>query len=195
MYINIIMPPLELSIFDNIKQSNIFENYPIFVETGTFIGETIFLMSSKFKELHTIEIKEDFYNNVKSINKNSNINFYLGDSSVEIVNICKTIKNNTIFFLDGHWSAGNTGRGKKDCPLYEELDGIINNFKYKAIIIIDDVRLFGKGPNKKNEISNWEEINVEDIIKKLESRVSEYYFLSSSLHDMDRLVLHLDNIL
>jgi hypothetical protein len=189
------MPPLELSIFDNIKQSNIFENYPIFVETGTFIGETIFLMSNKFKELHTIEIKEDFYNNVKSSNKNSNINFYLGDSSVEIVNICKNIKNNTIFFLDGHWSAGNTGRGNKDCPLYEELDGIINNFKYKAIIIIDDVRLFGKGPNKKNEISNWEEINVEDIIKKAESRLSEYYFLSSNLDDKDRLILHLDNIL
>tara|TARA_Y100000389_G_scaffold202955_1_gene249874 strand:- start:276 stop:845 length:570 start_codon:yes stop_codon:yes gene_type:complete len=189
------MPALELLIFDNIKQSNIFEYYPIFVETGTFMGETIFSMSNKFKELHTIEIKKEYYDNVKRINNtNSNINFYLGDSSIEIINICKNIKNNTVFFLDGHWSAGNTGKGNKDCPIYEELDGIMNSLTHKAIIIIDDVRLFGKGPNKKNEICNWEEINEESIIKKVESRLTDHYYLPSKLHEKDRLILHLNNI-
>ena len=188
------MPALELNIFNQINQDNIFLNYPIFVETGTFMGETIFLMSKYFKELHTIEIKQDFYTRAKSLNISNNINFYLGDSSKEIINICNNIKDNTVFFLDGHWSAGNTGKGEKDCPLYEELKEIMKHLIHKAIIIIDDTRLFGLGPNKSTEICNWEDINVDTILKITKNRLTNHYFLDSACAKNDRLILHLNNI-
>lgn len=54
---------------------------------------------------------------------------------------------------------GNTGKG------VEEITSIISNHKDEAIIIVDDVRLFGKGPTIGNEICNWEEINIENILK------------------------------
>ncbi len=60
--------------------------------------------------------------------------------------IISTVKENVIFFLDGHWSSQETGRGDKDVPLLEELDSINVQSGGKALIIIDDYRLFGRHP-------------------------------------------------
>jgi len=188
------MPSLEISFFDKIKKDNIFDNYPTFIETGTYLGETILNLEDKFTKLYTIEIKKEYYDNVRKTYKGEKINFILGDSSLVLNNLCKFLENNSIFFLDGHWSAGNTGKGEKDCPLYEELNAINNNFKYQAIIIIDDVRLFGKGPNKGDEICNWEDINIKNILKIVENRLEDSYYLDSNLDKNDRFILHIKNI-
>lgn len=165
-----------------------------FVETGTFMGTTINNVEPYFSELHTIEIKEGYYNRAKNMYKGDKIKFHLGNSSDKLVNICKSLKTDTVFFLDGHWSSGGTGRGVKDTPLYEELESIMENLEHNAIIIIDDVRLFGKGPNKVNEdydICNWEDISTDNLLKKVESRIKNYYFTPSSLDTKDRLVINI----
>ena len=188
------MPALELDILKSIKIENLIYNYPVFIETGTYMGETIFKVEKFFKQLHTIEIKPEFYNNAKNRYQGNKITFHLGDSSIKLIDICKTLNNNVIFFLDGHWSAGNTGRGNKDCPLYEELEAINNNLNNKAIIIIDDCRLFGLGPNTTNgkEVCNWEDISIDKILKLLKNRLDIHYTLPSELNKNDRLILHLN---
>ena len=75
--------------------------------------------------------------------------------------------------------------------MYEELTSIKSNHKDEAIIIVDDVRLFGKGPNKKNEICNWEEINVECILEIVKDRITKYYFLPSQINKEVCLVIHI----
>jgi len=163
-----------------------FNDFPIFVETGTHMGNTIFAMEPYFQELHTIEIKEEFYDIVKNSYKGSKINFYLGDSITELNQIVEKLNGNAIFFLDGHWSSGDTGRGEKDVPLLEELKQIMENFKYSAIVIIDDLRLFGSCPEHESCNEDWSEIS-EGVIKEIcQSRSERIYSLD------DRLIIHLN---
>lgn len=185
------MPSLDLDVIQSIHGDNIIETHPIFVETGTYQGETIFEMEKHFKQLHTIEIKEDFYQNVKSRYHGDKITFHLGDSSDVLDDLVDTLTDNAIFFLDGHWSSGDTGKGVKDCPLVEEVKAITSKFKHGAILIIDDYRLFGKGPSKMNEIVDWTDIDKDDLLEITGNRRSEYYHLPSSLHEEDRLIIHL----
>jgi len=186
------MPSLALSDLEKIKEN--FREFPVFIETGTWWGETIFQMEPLFDRVHTIEIKPEFYENVKSRYSGNKINFLLGDSSDVFKTLLPTINEPTIFFLDGHWSAGDTGKGKKDCPLIEELTIINEKFASSAVIIIDDRRLFGMGPNKKNEICNWEDISDISIVSCLKSRIKEIYCIPSELHPEDRLVIHINPI-
>ena len=191
------MPSIDINwLKENLQNKNINKEYPVFIETGTYLGNTIIPLESHFNELHTIEIKEQFiidaknkYNGLR--NRKNIINFHLGDSSKVLAELCPKIENNAILFLDGHWSSGNTGRGDKDCPLYEELQCIMSHLKHNSIIIIDDCRLFGLGPNKGGCNEDWEDINIENILKLVDSRMDKYYFAPSESHEKDRLIIFL----
>jgi hypothetical protein len=166
------------------------KRFPIFVETGTLHGETIRKMEKHFDQLHTIEIKPEYRDAASKAYKGDKIKFWLGDSALTMPTVVSELDNNTIFFLDGHWSCGDTGRGPKDCPLYEELTSINEEFKHEAIIIIDDVRLFGLGP-KSGSPTDWTEINKENVRKLVENRIISSYSLPSVYHHEDRLIYHL----
>ena len=185
------MPALEIDDLNKIQTTELFHSYPTFVETGTFQCETIVKMEPFFEKLHTIEIKQEFYLRAITSYKGNKINFHFGDSSVKLKKICELLETPTLFFLDGHWSAGTTGKGDKDCPLYEELDNIINFCKSKCIIIVDDTRLFGKGPNNSNELVDFEDINIKNILNIVKDRLDKHYFIDSKLEKNDRLILHL----
>jgi hypothetical protein len=185
------MPCINSEFLNKLQKD--YKDYPNFIETGTFMGDTILHLEQYFSNLYTIEIKKEFYQNVTKKYKGDKINFYLGDSGDVLTEILPNINGKSIIFLDGHWSAGNTGKGKKDCPLYEELNSIISNHKDEVIIIIDDARLFGMGPNNKNkyDICDWEKINTENILKIVKHRMTTHYFLPSYLHIEDRLIIHI----
>ena len=90
----------------------------IFVETGTYLGETTNTAKDIFQQVHTIEIKKEFFENARAkFSQCLNVLCHLGDSSILLENICKTLNKPTCFWLDGHWSAGNTGKGLKSVPL------------------------------------------------------------------------------
>ena len=168
------MPALDIPFLEAmLVDLNTAEKYPIFVETGTHVGSTIFGVEPMFEELHTIEIKEEFYEEARKKYEGDKISFHLGDSSLLLGDIVKELKQPTIFFLDGHWSSGNTGKGKKDVPLYEELCAIRDNFSHKAIIIIDDYNLFGKGPQT-GLAEDWSDITTHGVLKLLKERLGSW---------------------
>ena len=151
-------------IFNNLDENG--NDYKIFIESGTYLGETIIELQPYFNILHTVELSEkyfDMFNNIKNDNNLDNIFNYKGETSDILPDIFKSIdkKNKCIFWLDGHFSSGDTAKGKKDCPLIEECQIIDQLYSSdEMIILIDDIRLFGTNINE-----DWSEINIEFIKK------------------------------
>ena len=168
-----------------------YKKYNCFIETGTYLGFTIFSLEPYFNKLYTIEFSEKYYNTTKSKYNGDKINFILGDSSIEFVNLLPKINEKCIFFLDGHWSSGDTGKSEKDCPLDEEITHINNLFKNEGIIIIDDFRLFGLSrDNGMNE--DWSKINKDNLLNILKLRINKVYHLDSTHCKDDRLIIHIN---
>lgn len=140
----------------------------------------------------SFKIKREYYENAKRHLSVSNVKFHLGDSYIVLNVLCEKITRPSVFFLDGHWSAGNTGKGSKDCPIMEELDAIVNKFTSNAIIIIDDCRLFGQGPTTTGELCNWEDIHMDKILEITKLRTEKHYLVPSEMNSKDRLIIFLN---
>lgn len=159
----------------------------IFVETGTYFGETTNVAKDMFELVHTIEIKQEYFEKALSLfSQDLNVKCHLGDSSILLEDICKTLDKSTCFWLDGHYSAGNTGKGVKNVPLYEELQLIMKHCSQPCVILIDDCRLFEKTDPY---VNGWEEINTNSILEIVNSRMESYSLFPSALHQMDRMAI------
>ena len=163
-----------------------YKNYNTFIETGTHTGNTIFSMEPHFEKLYTIELSKKYYVNTSEQYSGNKIIFFHGDSTEFLNVLCPEIKENAIFFLDAHFSNGDTAQGKLDCPLLSEIQAINDFFKEYAIIIIDDFRLFGTHLNE-----NWSDIYKSSIENILGKRIYKSYHLPSELSPIDRWVIHI----
>jgi hypothetical protein len=184
------MPPIDESFLNRLHDD--YTKYHCLIETGTLNGDTIFNLEPYFDKLYTIEFSEKYYNNTKNRYNGNKINFILGDSSIELNSLLPTIKDKCIFFLDGHWSGGDTGHSAKDCPLDEEITHINNLFQNEAIIIIDDFRLFGLDKSSGKLGEDWSNINKEHLLNILQSRIHTVYHLDSTHAKDDRLIIHIN---
>jgi len=187
------MPNIDKLFLESLEDD--YKNYNIFIETGTYLGNTIFGVEPLFNQLYTIEFSEKLYLNTKQKYNSNKIKFILGDSSVIFETLLPSLKEKAIFFLDGHWSSGDTGRSNKDCPLNEEIIHINNLFLNEAIIIIDDHRLFGKSPKYGNLNEDWSDINEENIISILKKRINKIYYKDSFCSKNDRMIIHINKLL
>ena len=120
----------------------------ILVETGTYYGDMVEAMKDVFNQLYSIELSAELYKKAKKRFKGEkHIELICGDSGFELMNLMSKIDQPTLFWLDGHYSAGVTAKGEKDTPIYEELNHILNSTDKGHVIIIDDARCFGADPN------------------------------------------------
>jgi hypothetical protein len=133
-------------------------DYEVFVETGTYLGQTSVWASTVFKKVFTIEKSEDlFYKSKKLFASISNIEPLLGDSATVLNNVLDQINSKkVIFWLDGHWSGDNTAGQEEECPLLGELAAL--KHRTDDIILIDDARLFLSTPPKPHNPDHWPHI-------------------------------------
>ena len=130
------------------------------------MGESVENVCGSFDKVYTIELCPKLAQKaIQKFTKESHVHVIQGDSSLKMPDICKELDLPTFFWLDGHWSGGNTARGPVDCPLLEECRAIADHCKVEAVIAIDDVRLFDK---KLGE--DWTGITKEKILKVFEQR-------------------------
>ncbi len=116
----------------------------ILVETGTFKGDTVEAMRGEFKKVYSIELSEKFYQDaVKRFSGVNNVELRQGDSGKVMSEIVAKLDAPTLFWLDGHYSGGDTAQGDLNCPVWGELDAIFSaGMKQPFVVLIDDARCF-----------------------------------------------------
>jgi hypothetical protein len=88
--------------------------------------------------------------------------------------VINTLNSSALFWLDAHWSGGNTYGQSDTCPILDEIE-IINRCKYDSFILIDDARLFLSPPPTPHRIELWPDITA--IIAALNSHDHHRYTL------------------
>lgn len=115
----------------------------VLVETGTYLGDMIKAVKSNFKKVYSIEIDPALHNRaVKMFLREPKIEILLGDSGAVLKELHGKVGDGVIFWLDGHYSGGVTGRGSLDTPIMAELETIFSWPLTKLAILIDDARCF-----------------------------------------------------
>ncbi|PIQ69371.1 hypothetical protein COY31_02660 [Candidatus Wolfebacteria bacterium CG_4_10_14_0_2_um_filter_39_18] len=114
-----------------------------FVETGTYKGDMVDAVKSHFDNVYSIELGKELYENAKLRFADSNkVHILNGDSVTVLPSLLRTINEKSLFWLDAHYSGGDTARGKEETPITEELNTILTHSVYGHVVLIDDARLF-----------------------------------------------------
>lgn len=125
-------------------ESNIFKKYPngVFVETGTYIGDSVqYAIEAGFSRIISIELSEKYYQLSKERFKNNdNVTIIHGDSGSCLWDAIKDIDEPITFWLDGHFSKGDTAIGDFCSPIMLELSHIAAHPIRTHTILIDDMK-------------------------------------------------------
>ena len=113
-----------------------------FIETGTYKGDMINALKAHFAKLISVELSPLFYEKaLKRFRNDKNVTLHFGDSGDLMPKIIESLNSVSLFWLDGHFSSGETAKGEKDCPIYGELNAIFSS-PFNHILLIDDARHF-----------------------------------------------------
>ncbi|KKS06667.1 MAG: hypothetical protein A2418_00605 [Candidatus Brennerbacteria bacterium RIFOXYC1_FULL_41_11] len=118
----------------------------IFIETGTYLGDTVAAVKNLFSEIHSIELGENLAKEArKRFAKYSHIKIHQGDSAIVLPEIFKNAsKKPTLFWLDAHYSEGITVGSDDNLPLVKEIKTILEHWQSGSVVLIDDARLMGR---------------------------------------------------
>ena len=152
-----------------------------FVETGTNEGETIEAASGIFENCITIELSEELHGRASRRLAYTRIRFELGDSCQVLSRLSRELLAPAVFYLDAHFSGGETARGAEDVPLLREV-ALLGARKQQDLLVIDDASLFGFSPQDGlNE--DWSAVKVETILAAFGKEQACY------LIEHDRMIL------
>ena len=119
----------------------------IFVETGTFKGGTLAVMARECARAISIELSDEYFAKAKQRFAGvANVELHQGDSGEVLPKIVAGLTQPALFWLDGHYSAGQTAHGALASPINGELQSILASPVKGHVILIDDAHEFtGQG--------------------------------------------------
>jgi hypothetical protein len=137
------------------------------IETGTYLGDGALALSGVFSTVVTIELSAELHHRaVQRLSIAPNVQLLQGPSIAHLADLAAQ-PSPTLYFLDGHWSAGFTAGEENECPLLEEL-AAIRGGSSDDCLIIDDARLFAAPPPPPHDPSHWPTLlEAVDVIREI----------------------------
>jgi hypothetical protein len=119
-------------------------NLKYFIETGTHLGDTLaYIASNDSIQAVSIELDERYFSAAEDrFAVYKNVKVLHGDSGELIPDVISKLKGPALFWLDGHYSGGDTGKGSFDTPVSAELSAILKSPITGHVVLIDDSRCF-----------------------------------------------------
>jgi hypothetical protein len=179
------MPPLKYEDITNIISNfTQLQSIKSFYESGTYYGSTSIEMQPHFNQIITVEVSVNLYKNYhQKLSAFPNISHINGASEDILYDVLNINHNEFIFFLDGHYSSGDTGSSNIEVPLLEELNCINKLYKKNGLIIIDDFNLF-----ETTSAEDWSNITINNVIKCFTNNQINSYFILNN-----RMIIVIDN--
>ncbi|MBI5686693.1 MAG: hypothetical protein HZC54_16630 [Verrucomicrobia bacterium] len=141
----------------------------VFIETGTYHGETVAAMKPLYASVISIEIDDTLYRKAcERFAGDTNVRIVHGDCSGELPSILATLREPAVFWLDGHFSGAGTGQGVVADPILLSLDQIAAHPVKEHVIFIDDARTFdGRDgrPDLSEVLNRLKKINDRYILR------------------------------
>lgn len=111
-----------------------------FVETGTYVGSSIRKVANLFQSLKSVEASSDLHAVARHmLRSQTNVELVCGDARDFLEGIPSDYLNESVVFLDAHYSTGITSRAFGVCPVFDEI-GIILEKAPDAVVVVDDLR-------------------------------------------------------
>ena len=116
----------------------------VFVEAGTYLGETIATLRKDFERLFSIELDQTLHRDaVARFARCKNIRILQGDSGLVLSTLLPELRGQRVlFWLDGHFSGEQTTGSGRPAPILAEIDTILGAGLEMPVILIDDARCF-----------------------------------------------------
>ena len=109
------------------------------IETGTYQGAMVESCKSEFKRIYSVELSRSLFESaLKQFASDKNVSLLQGDSAEILPKLLKSIDEPCLFWLDAHYSGGNTALGQTMTPIFDELERIFEHRVKNHIILVDD---------------------------------------------------------
>jgi hypothetical protein len=145
----------------------------VFVETGTWDGNTAFWASNHFAQVITIENSPEVFQQARErFTLTPNVECIFGDSRIQLQGVLTRLSSPAFFWLDSHWCGGRSFGERDQCPLLEELR-LLNATDLEHYIFIDDARLFLSPPPRPAVVAHWP--TIDTICRLLTESVHHRY--------------------
>lgn len=124
------------------------------IETGTFLGGGTRLLAGLFPSVVTIELAEPLAARARSeLADLPGVTVRQGNSRTILSELVDPAQP-TLYWLDGHWSGGETAGSDDECPVMDEVAAVAAGSAADCILI-DDARLFAASPPPPHDPAAW----------------------------------------
>ena len=115
---------------------------PVFLETGSLVGESIQLaLDVGFEKVLSVELAEKYFDIcLDKFKHNSKVNLYFGDVELVLWDMINFIDAPITFWLDAHHSGADTALGIRNDPIIQEINIIKRHHRKDHTILVDDLK-------------------------------------------------------